>query len=135
MAGVRLSHEEQRRLIMDFLQDQPMTVEALARKMLCSLDMVRKRLRELQKGTRMVRVVGWEVKGEVMVRVWGVGAKRRRAQTAAPPSCIRLRAAQLSRKGGEVDEPVRRVKEKGSKSVPYRLEAFDAWLFAVRRGR
>lgn len=131
MAGIRLSNDEQKRLIMDCLYEAPMTVEALARRMLCSPDTIRKRLRELQEETRMVRVIGWEMKGTALVRVWGVGAKKRRVPVASPPSPAQRKAMQRKRREAAAEKPGR--KAKGEKAVPYRLEAMDKWLFAIRR--
>lgn len=131
MAGIRLSNEEQKRLIMDCLHDAPMTVQALAKRMLCSVDTIRKRLKELQEETGVVRVVGWDMKGAALVRIWGLGAKRRRMTVAPPPSRDRRRAMQKKQAADNGEKAAEKEKEK--KAVPYRLEALDKWLFAIRR--
>jgi len=78
----------------------------------------------------MVRVIGWDMKGTALVRIWGVGAKKRRMPVASPPSSARRKAMQ-EKKREEAEKPIR--KTKGDKAVPYRLEAMDKWLFAIRR--
>lgn len=133
MAAIRLSNDEQKRLIMDCLHEAPLTVEVLAKRMLCSPDTIRKRLRELQEETRMVRVIGWDMKGTTLVRIWGVGAKKRRMPVADSPSSARKKAMQRKRaaEASEKEKPHREAR--GQEAVPYRLEAMDKWLFAIRR--
>ncbi|WAW09735.1 hypothetical protein NB640_10965 [Oxalobacter vibrioformis] len=131
MAGIRLSNDEQKRLIMDCLHEAPMTVAAMAKRLLCSPDTIRKRLRELQEETRMVRVIGWDMKGTALVRIWGVGAKKRRMPMASLPSSAQRKAMQGKRAVAATEKPGRKTKRE--KAVPYRLEAMDKWLFAIRR--
>lgn len=132
MAGIRLNHNGQKRLIMDCLHGSPMTVESLARRLLCSPDTVRKRLRELQEETGTVRVVGWDMKGTSLVRVWGVGVKRRGMPVVPPPSCGQKREMQQGRAACALEKAASRGKG-GERPVPYRLEAMDRWIFAIRR--
>ena len=128
MTGIRLGNEEQKQMIMRYLHDQPMTVEGLAKRMLCAPDTVRKRLRELQREAQEVRVVGWERKDHLLVRVWGVGVKRHRPPATPVPPQARSRVV---REGDAACVSEREREEAGP--APYRLEALDQWLFAIRR--
>lgn len=131
MAGIRLSNEEQKRLIMDCLRDGPMTAQALAERLLFSADTIRKRLKELQEETRMVRVVGWDMNRAALVRIWGLGRKRQGTPKRSPPSRRVRKAMQKKRAAGE--EGIVRERAVQEEAVPYRLEPLDKWLFAIRR--
>lgn len=137
MAGFKLNRDEQKRLILDCLHQQPMTVEALAKRMLCSGDKIRKRLHELKEETKMVRVMAWDVKGTNMVRVWGVGAKREHSAAPLPLSAEKRQVIQANRRafGRRIAESGA-CKASGRKKekcpVPYRLEALDKWIFTIK---
>ncbi len=104
-----------------------MTVSELAFELGLSDDTILKRINEMRREGRWVRIAGWRDRKTTYARIWGIGFER------DEPKPVRV-AVSAIRKHRKAESAHHRAlaPETGTAPVRFRREEMDEWLFRAK---